>query len=155
MIGQDFSNVQSGSSSTQSTIIPYAMVPYQLSPIERENWLWANGNRLSVKAYLSSGNPQWGIIERAQITPSLSGDFLLFIPILNGIPQTQDLRIVYVEGHSIVEEVQKAPFRSPDDVGFFENLQRQLNDVLSTGQSLAKFALIGLAVFLVLQIVRK
>lgn len=155
MIGQDFSSVRSGSSTTAEEVIPYSKVPYQLNAVERDNWLWANGERPTVKAYLATGLPPWGIIERAQISPVLSGDFLLFIPIIGGIPKTQNLRIVYVEGQTIVEEVKKAPYMSPDDVGFFENLQRQINETLATGASLAKWAIVGLIAYLVFTLTRK
>ena len=151
----DFSGVQSGSSTTAPLVVPYEKIPYTLSPIERENWLYAYGNRPSVRTYLETGQPPWGIIERAAVLPGQDGNYLLFIPTLGGDTDAANLRIVLVTGLSIVEEVQKAPYKSPDDVGFWENLKKELDDTLESAGSFAKWAVVGMIALAVLQLTRK
>src|SRR4030095_3876761 len=87
----DFSGVQSGSSTTAPLVVPYEKIPYTLSPIERENWLYAYGNRPSVRTYLETGQPPWGIIERAAVLPGQDGNYLLFIPTLGGVADPANL----------------------------------------------------------------
>jgi hypothetical protein len=136
-------------------IVPYEKIPYTLSPIEVENWLFAYGGRPSVRTYLETGLPPWGIIERANVMPGQDGNYLLFIPTLDGRADAANLRIVLVTGLSIVAEVQKAPYKSPDDVGFWENLKKELDDTLESAGSFAKWAVVGMIALAVLQLTRK
>lgn len=150
----DFSGVQSGSSTTAPQVVPFDKIPYTLSPIEKENWLFAYGSRPSVQNYLATGQPPWGIIERAAYTGT-NGDYLLFIPTLDQDTDPSNLRIVLVSGLSIVGEVQKAPYKSPDDVGFWENLKKELDDTLQSAGTFAKWAVVGLIALAVLQLTKK
>jgi hypothetical protein len=130
-------------------------IPYALSPIEIENWLFTYGARPTVQKYLTTGNPPWGIIETGNIMPGLNAQFLLYIPMLGGRFDAANLHISVVTGLPVVTEVQKAPFKSPDDVGFWENLKQELDRAMQTAGTVAKYALVGLGLLVALQLLRK
>jgi len=127
-----------------------------LTPAEVVDWLDSWGDMPKVQAYLASGNPEWGIIVRVQQTADVFDDFLLYIPHLQpGVIDPRNLRITLVTGNPVVESVNKAPYVSPDDVGFWEQFQRQLKDTLGDAGDILKWGAIAVLALVALQVLRK
>lgn len=109
-----------------------------------KDWLDSYGNQTKVVSYLSSGQPTYGIIVRVQQTSDIYDDFLLYIPENpQGVWNPANLHIVLVTGNPIVESVNKAPYVSPDDVGFWQTFQNQLGDALKSAGTFLEWAIIG------------
>lgn len=114
-------------------------------------WLDSFGNTPQVQSYLRTGQPSYGIIVRVQQTADIFDDFLLFIPENpQGVWNSENLYIILVTGNPIVESVNKAPYKSPDDVGFWQMFQNQLDNTLKNAGSLLHWAIIGGIVLAVL-----
>lgn len=122
-----------------------------LTPDEVPEWLDTWGNLPKVQTYLATGQPPYGIIVRVQQTADRYDDFLLYIPENpQGVWNPANLHIVLVTGNPIVESVNKAPYVSPDDIGFWGNFQKELDGVLSKAGTFLEYALIGGIVLAVL-----
>lgn len=127
-----------------------------LTPAEVLEWLDTWGDMPKVQAYLATGAPEWGIIARVQQTADIFDDFLLYIPHLQpGVIDPRNLHITLVTGNPVVESVNKAPYVSPDDVGFWEQFQRQLKDTLGGAGDILKWAAIAIVGIVALQVLRK
>lgn len=107
-------------------------------------WLDTWGNLPMVQSYLATGHPTYGIIVRVKQTSDTYDDFLLYIPENpQGVWNPANLHIILVTGNPIVESVNKAPYVSPDDVGFWQTFQNQLRDALKGVASFLEWAIIG------------
>lgn len=127
-----------------------------LSPDEVQQWLSSYGTLPKVQAYLASGQPPYGIIVHVQQTSDIYDDFLLYIPENPiGVWNPANLHVVLVTGNPIVDSVNKAPYTSPDDVGFWQTFQNQLGAALSTAGTYLEWAVIGLIAYAVIQFTRK
>ena len=117
---------------------------YALTSDEVRDWLDSWGNIPKVRAYLASGQPPYGIIVNVRQTADIFDDFLLYIPENpQGVWNPANLHIVMVTGNPIVESVNKAPYVSPDDIGFWGNFQNELDGVLKKAGTFLEYALIG------------
>lgn len=134
--------------------------PRQLSEEDKQTWLEFYGDRSDVSAYLSTGLPPYGIHVPIEIAGGIVEDFVLFIPTLDGVADPANLRIVLLDKSdprqaSFLTELGKAPYKSPDDVGFWQNLQNELDTFLAGTATFAKYALVGLGLLVLLQLTRK
>lgn len=127
-----------------------------LSPEDVAGWLSSWGNMPIVQNYLATGNPQWGVIAHVQQTADIADDFLLYIPHnADGSFDAKNLHITLVTGNPVVESVKKAPYVSPDDVGFWQTFEGQLKDALKGAGQIAQWVVIGLLALVALQVLRK
>lgn len=127
-----------------------------LTPDQVKDWLDTWGNQPKVQNYLATGLPEYGIIVHVQQTADIADDFLLYLPHdNNGGFNPANLHVTLVTGHPIVESVNKAPYVSPDDIGFWGQLQKQLGDVLAGAKTAGEFILVGLALLVLLQLTQK
>jgi len=127
-----------------------------LTPDDVAGWLDSWGDMPIVRNYLATGNPQWGVIAHVQQTADIADDFLLYIPHnADGSFDPRNLRITLVTGNPVVESVKKAPYVSPDDVGFWEQFQRQFKDAMGDAADILKWAAIGVVALVALQVLRK
>lgn len=134
--------------------------PRQLSDEDKRTWLDFYGSRPDVSHYLATGQPPYGIHVPIEITGGIVEDFVLYIPTLDGVADPANLHIVLMDPtdpvqSSFLTELEKAPYKSPDDVGFWENFQKQLNDVLAGAATAGKYILVGLGLLVLLQLTRK
>jgi hypothetical protein len=115
-----------------------------LTSDEVSDWLDSWGNLPVVQSYLTSGHPTYGIIVHVKQFSDVYDDFLLYIPENpQGVWNPANLHIILVTGNPIVESVNKAPYVSPDDVGFWQTFQNQLDDALKSAGSFLEWAIIG------------
>lgn len=115
-----------------------------LTSDEVKDWLYTWGNLPLVQSYLASGHPTYGIIAHVKQFADVYDDFLLYIPENpQGVWNPANLHIILVTGNPIVESVNKAPYVSPDDVGFWQTFQNQLGDALKNAGSFLEWAIIG------------
>jgi hypothetical protein len=109
-----------------------------------QQWLTSWGNLSSVQSYLATGHPTYGIIVHVQQTADRFDDFLLYIPENpTGVWNPANLHIILVTGNPLVDSVNRAPYVSPDDVGFWQTFQNQLDDALKNAGSFLEWAIIG------------
>lgn len=108
-------------------------------------FLERHGRESVLSRYLSDGVPQWGVIVREN-----GRDFLVYVGGVNGV-----IYVIDVTGDPIALEVKKAPYRSPDDVGFWANLEAQIANVISGGTTLLTLMVAGLAAYAVITVVGK
>jgi hypothetical protein len=116
-----------------------------------QDWLESFGSLPIVQSYLSTGQPPYGIIAHVRQTADMWDDFLLYIPENpTGVWNPANLHIVLVTGNPIVESVNKAPYVSPDDIGFWETFKNQLDETFKDVGSIMEWAIIGGIVLAVL-----
>jgi hypothetical protein len=127
-----------------------------LTPGQVVEWLDSWGDMPIVRNYLATGAPQWGVIAHVQQTADIADDFLLYLPHdAEGNFDPRNLRITLVTGNPVVESVKKAPYVSPDDIGFWDTFQNQLKDALGDAADLLKWVAIGAVALVALQVLRK
>lgn len=97
--------------------------PRSFTPEEVQLFLIYNQDNERLQDYLRTKDPPWGII-----VPDSGRDFLVYSP--QGTFGT--VYVVDVTGSPIKDEVEKAPYVSPDDTGFFGNLMTSVNNLVST-----------------------
>lgn len=115
-----------------------------LTPDQIIDWLDTWGSIPAVQSYLATGHPTYGIIAHVKQTPDVYDDFLLYIPENpTGVWNPANLHIILVTGNPIVESVNKAPYVSPDDIGFWDTFKKQLDDTFKGINSIMEWAIIG------------
>lgn len=97
-------------------------IPYHLNDSEIQTFLNSHFGDSVLLEYLSTKQPQWGIIVQEAY-----GELLVWYDAA-GV-----LHVVDVTNMSIAQQVKQAPFESPDS-GFFENIQHSFDDLFSAVQ---------------------
>jgi hypothetical protein len=136
---------------------------------EVADWLRLNSQRYDVTGktrvadYVASGIPQWGIVVKDNVAAGTVNTLVLFIPTKTDgslVAVIGPLHITLVDDNApIIAEIQKAPFKSPDDTGFWDNFWKETTSVFGTGfadvSSLVKWAVVGIiAVLIILYVPR-
>ena len=138
------------------------MTPVAFTAEEVRQWLAYNmdkrdiAGRTTVREFVMTGVPAWGIVVKDAVATGVVNTVLLFIPPNSRTGERYDrsreVRATLVDASDpIVSSVQKAPYKSPDDVGFWENFMSDLERVgLPTpSEALGSIALIALGVGLI------
>jgi hypothetical protein len=123
-------------------------------PFDVPGWFtggWFNDDVATLADYVEKKYPPYGVIVR----PVGSTNRVLVWYDAGG-----KLHVVDVTGHTIANEVAKAPYESPDS-GYLESLMNRINEIAkglpSPGEALGDLTLIvgGVALIMVLQTLRK
>lgn len=131
--------------------LPGYSIPYAFTPVEIQNFLNTYGSDPVVSQYVASQSPPYGVIWN---NPAGYGQLLLWFD------QTGHFHIVDVTNMSIAQQVQKAPYESPDS-SLIDNIIQQIQNLLkglpSPSQALTGLEIIAAVVglFFIYQMVGK
>lgn len=134
---------------------------YSLDRMESEAfWARQAGNSRLINYINAPWETPWGIIVNDQ-----GRQILVYRPVIvpypnASKPEMEDATLSdsnpprlsdITENTTLIEEVQKAPYKSPDDVGFWENLYNQIDSIFGSAAHLLKWGSIALVGYVLLQ----
>lgn len=135
-------------------------VPYHFTPDETATFLQFHANDPYVQQYLRTKQPPYGIIVKEQVAPATTGGTTVFGssvahgPIINNlllwIDASNKTHVVLVSA-GFAEQVQKAPYVSPDDTGFWDNFKKEFDAALKSVTNIALIVAVALVAAAVLK----